>query len=121
MLADEDVKKTAQCIPGENDDGRVCFDDIGVPVQVTAIFGGTTCVEDDTYPCAPCLIDASAYMVSFLLENNGYSNPTAVEWEQQVFIKNIKTFNHVVGYQDKLPGEVEDYNQDLLEKLFQLL
>ena len=117
MLADEDVKKTAQCIPGENDDGRVCFDSIGVPVQVTAIFGGTTCVEDNTYPCAPCLIDASAYMVSFLLENNDYSNPTAVEWEQQVFIKNIKTFNHVVNYKDELPKEVDGYNMDLLDKL----
>lgn len=44
------VKIDAQCIPKENEGGRVCFDSIGVPVQVTAIFGGTTCVKDDSVP-----------------------------------------------------------------------
>jgi hypothetical protein len=33
MMNDKDVKFTAQCIPsGEESDGRICFDRIGVPV-----------------------------------------------------------------------------------------
>lgn len=56
-------------------------------------------------------------LVTFLLNNNDYSNPAAVEWELQVFIKNIKTFNHAVGYQDELPNGLEDYNQELLTKI----
>lgn len=118
MVKDEDVKFTAQCIPRADQVGeRICFDRIGVPVQVAAIFGATTCVKDDSVPCAPCRLDAGALEATFLLNNNDYSNPTAEEWEKQVFIRNVKTFNHIVGYQDELPDGVEDYNQDLLEKL----
>ncbi len=114
---DPDPKKTAQCIPTPEQTGRICFDRIGVPVQVNAIFGGTVCNKDDSVPCAPCILDASALSVTFLLNNNDYSNPTAAEWEMQSFIRNIKTFNHAVGYQDELPDKLDDYNQDLLAKI----
>ena len=95
---DADPKKTAQCIPTPEQSGRICFDRIGVPVQVNAIFGGTVCNKDDSVPCAPCILDASALSVTYLLNNNEYSNPTAAEWELHSFIRNIKTFNHAVGY-----------------------
>lgn len=62
------------------------------------MFGGTVCRKDDSVPCAPCRLDASAFLMSFLLNNNEFSNPTAIQWEMQVFIKNIKSFNHAVGY-----------------------
>lgn len=113
----EQVKIDAQCIPRADQTGRVCFDRIGVPVQVSAIFGGTRCIKDDTQPCAPCRTEASAYMVTFLLNNNDYSNPVAEEWEKQVFIKNIKTFNRFADYHTDLPEGVEDYNHELYENL----
>ena len=113
----EQVKIDAQCIPKENESGRVWFDRIGVPVQVTAIFGGTTCVKDDSQPCAPCRIDASAYMVTFLLNNNEYSNPIAEQWELEVFQRNVKTFNLFANYHTELPDGVDDYNQELYDQL----
>ena len=113
----EQVKIDAQCIPKPNETGRVCFDRIGVPVQVNAIFGGTRCIKDDTQPCAPCRTEASAYMVTFLLNNNDYSNPLAEQWEKEVFIKNVKTFNTFAGYHTELPDGVDDYNHELMENL----
>lgn len=113
----DQVKIDAQCIPRADQTGRVCFDRIGVPVQVSAIFGGTTCVKDNTQPCAPCRTDASAFMITFLMNNNDYSNPVAEQWEKEVFIRNIKTFNTFANYHTDLPDGVEDYNQDLMAKL----
>ena len=82
MMEDPDIKFTAQCIPTPGESGRVCFDRTGVPVQIAAIFGGTRCDgQDDSEPCAPCRKWASAMAVSFLLDNNDYSNPTAAAWE----------------------------------------
>mmetsp|Transcript_7407 Transcript_7407/g.6932 ORF Transcript_7407/g.6932 Transcript_7407/m.6932 type:complete len:527 (-) Transcript_7407:1200-2780(-) len=113
----EQVKIDAQCIPRPDQTGRICFDRTGVPVQVGAIFGGTTCVKDDSQPCAPCRIDASAYMVTFLLNNNDYSNPVAEEWEKNVFQRNVKTFNLFAEYHTELPPGVDDYNQTLYDQL----
>lgn len=113
----DQVKSDAQCIPKADQTGRVCFDRIGVPVQVNAIFGGTTCVKDDSQPCAPCRIDASAFMVTYLLNNNDFTNPVAMEWEKQVFIRNVKTFNLFAEYHTELPDGVEDYNKELYENL----
>ena len=95
----------------------MCFDRSGVPVQVNSIFAGTTCIEDDTQPCAPCIKDASAYMVTFLLNNNDYSNPVAEEWEKYVFQRNVKTFNYFAKYHTELPPGVKDFNQTLLAQL----
>ena len=113
----EQVKIDAQCIPRGDQSGRVCFDRTGVPVQVNAIFGGTTCVKDDTQPCAPCRKDASAYMVTFLLNNNDYSNPVAEQWEKDVFERNIKTFNTFAKYHTELPPGVDGINQTLYDNL----
>lgn len=118
MMADPDVKYTAQCIPDTNQTGRVCFDEIGVPVQVTAIFGGTTCVKDSSQVCAPCRIDATALMATWLLNNDEFSKPIAEAWEKHVFIRNLKTFNHLTNYHDKLPDGVE-YNEELWQELSQ--
>lgn len=113
----EQVKIDAQCIPRPDQGGRVCFDRTGVPVQVGAIFGGTTCVKDDSQPCAPCKKDASAYMVTFLLNNNDYSNPVAEEWERHVFQRNVKTFNTFAEYHTELPPGVDEINMTLYKQL----
>ena len=54
-----DVKKVAQCIPTEDQTGRVCFDRIGTPVLTYAVFGGTTCEPGTEGACEACKIDAS--------------------------------------------------------------
>ena len=119
MKKDKDVKFTAQCIPTGEQTGRICFDRNGVPVQVSSVFGGVVCVKDDSVPCAPCRIDASAFMITMLLNNNDYSNPTAIQWEMDVLIRNIKSFNYVSGYQKDLPKQLVDlgYNWDLINKI----
>ena len=113
----EQVKIDAQCIPKPDQTGRIWFDRIGVPVQVNAIFGGTTWVKDNSQPWAPWRIDASAFMVTFLLNNNEYSNPIAQQWEKEVFIKNIKTFNRFANYHTDLPEGVDEYNEELYKQL----
>lgn len=74
-------------------------------------------MKDDSVPCAPCLIDASAFMVTFLLNNNEYSNPIAEQWELEVFQRNVKTFNLFAKYHTELPKGVDDYNQVLHDQL----
>lgn len=56
-------------------------------------------------------------MVTYLLNNNDFTNPVAMEWEKQVFIKNVKTFNLFADYHTELPDGVEDYNKELYENL----
>ena len=61
------------------------------------IFGGLTCETEKKNECSECLVDASGLQVTFLLYNNDYSTSNAEEWEKQVFIRNIKSFNKVMG------------------------
>jgi hypothetical protein len=53
-----------------------------------------------------------------LLFKNDYSNDNAKLWEKEVFAKNIKTFNKVMGqgYHDDL-DDGEEYNPILLKNL----
>jgi hypothetical protein len=51
-----------------------------------------------------------------LLNNNNYQFDTASEWEKQVFIANIKTFNKIFDYATDLP-EGAKYNETLYNTL----
>jgi Niemann-Pick C1 protein len=103
MHEDPDVKFTAQCVP--TSESQVCFDSIGVPVQIPAVFGGKVCKKSgDNSDCAPCNIDASAMSVSFLLNNNEYSNTAASAWEKNVLIKYVKSYNAAIDYHTDLVG-----------------
>jgi hypothetical protein len=64
------------------------------------------------------LIEASGLQVTFLLYNNDYSKETAMEWEKNVFIRNIKSFNKAMGldYHTKLEDGLS-YNEDLIKNL----
>ena len=64
---DTDPKTVAQCIPAEDQTGRVCFDRIGTPVLTYAVFGGTSCEAGTTGKCEACRIDASGMQLTFLL------------------------------------------------------
>ena len=80
------------------------------------IFGGLRCETPKKNACSNCLIDASGLQVTFLLYNNDYSIATAEQWEKNVFIRNIKSFNKAMGedYHTKLSDDDEKYNQDLI-------
>ncbi len=83
-----------------------------------AIFGGLQCLGNDHSACAACTVKASAFLINFLLNENAYSDETSREWEKNIFIRSIKTFNHMFGYQDSLDQYPDiTYNQTLHTKL----
>lgn len=94
---DKDVKKTSQCVADETTTDRVCFDRIGVPVLQFAIFGGLSCVTPRKNACSQCAVKASGLQVTFLLYNNAYSAGAAADWEKDIFIRNVKSFNKALG------------------------
>jgi hypothetical protein len=58
MLADPDVKETAECIAPPGTTERTCFDKIGTPVMQFAIFGGRKCEVPKKNICSSCKLDA---------------------------------------------------------------
>jgi hypothetical protein len=78
------------------------------------ILGKMECVEEKENECSACGLKASALQTTFLLNNNDFQFESSNLWESHVFIKNMKTFNKVVGdYNTKLPEGVEGYNETL--------
>lgn len=59
--------------------------------------------------------------IALLLTNNIYSKNVAEEWERQVYIRNIKSFNYALGndYHTTMDGPMEGipYNQDLIDRI----
>ena len=96
----------------------MCFDRIGVPVMQDAVFGGLSCVVPKKNECSECLVKASGLQVTFLLLNNLYSTGTAEDWEKNVFIRNIKSFNHAMGNDYHIDlDKGQEYNNDLIAKV----
>lgn len=85
-----------------------------------AIFGDTTCQNEAT-ECDQCILDAGGMQFTFLLSHNEYSLVTAEEWERQVFIRNVKSFNQALGngYHTDMDGPMEgiSYNDVLMEQI----
>ena len=109
-LQKSDVKLASQCIAEEGETDRVCFDRIGVPVLQFAIFGGLGCEKERKNECSQCAVKAAGLQVTFLLYNNDFTSETAETWEKDVFIRNIKSFNHALdnGYHTDLNDD--EYN-----------
>ena len=110
-LNNTEIKTLATCVkplPGEQ---RACFDSIGSPILTFAIFGDTSC-ENEATECDQCRIDAGGMQFTMLLNHNAYSQFTAEEWEKQVFIRNIKSFNKAIdnGYHTDMSGPEENLN-----------
>lgn len=63
-----------------------------------AVFGNITCDEESDVPCSSCMINATGLQPTFLLYKDSYSQSTAEEWEEKVFIANIKSFNKMFDY-----------------------
>ena len=122
LYDDPDVKRTSQCIADTTTTDRVCFDRIGTPVLQFAIFGGLGCTEPRKNECSQCAVTASGLQTTFLLYNNAYSSPTAAQWEKDVFIRNLKSFNKAMDndYHTEMTLYDDDdnnYNEDLIAKI----
>lgn len=61
------------------------------------IFGKLSCVTPRKNDCSDCSVKAAGLEVTFLLYNNDFSSETAKEWEKNVFIRNIKSFNKAMN------------------------
>ena len=81
------------------------------------IFGKMECVEPKENECSACGLKASALQTAVLLNNNDFQFDSASAWELNVLIRNLKTFNKVIGsYNIDLPDGLT-YNQDLFKVL----
>jgi hypothetical protein len=81
------------------------------------ILGKMRCEKAKDNDCSACGLEASALQTTFLLNNNAYQSDSASAWELNVFIRNLKTFNLVLGtYNTDMPEGVEK-NQELFDVL----
>lgn len=80
------------------------------------IFGKLSCVTPRKNDCSDCSVKAAGLQITFLLYNNDFTSETAKEWEKNVFIKNIKSFNQAMNtnYHTDL-AEGLDYNNTLID------
>lgn len=86
------------------------------------IFGKLSCQVPKKNDCSQCIVDAAGLQVTFLLYNNEYSTATAMQWEQDVFIRSIKSFNKAMNqdYHTELPDGL-DYDQDLIDRVKEVI
>lgn len=78
------------------------------------------CVEKKENECSACGLKASALQTTVLLNSNAFQFESEDAWEMHVFIRNLKTFNKVVGdYNTELPEALkeEGYNTELFKIL----
>ena len=56
--------------------------------------------------------------MNFLINRNAYSQSSVEEWERQVFVKNVKSFNQALnnGYHNEMTKTMsgEEYNEVLI-------
>jgi len=70
------------------------MDRIGIPIIMNTVFGGSGCVGNETSDsCNLCRKTAKTLLITFLLNNNFYTNKIAEQWEKEVFIDEITKFN----------------------------
>ena len=93
-MEESDVKEVAKCLQTGTEGEMPCFDSIGTPIQINAIFGMQGCEGgEEISECSVCNKTARSMSVTFLLQNDFYTNKAAEKWEQEVFQKSILEFN----------------------------
>lgn len=91
---EKDLKIVSKCLQSLGEDTMPCFDKIGTPVQLDAIFGAQGCEGDEKVTdCSICNKTAKALSVTFLLNNDYFTNKAAEKWEKEVLQKEILEFN----------------------------
>ena len=59
--------------------------------------------------CSPCIIDSNAFFITFLLNNNQYTNQAAAAWEKDVLEDNVHIFNSY--FEGNINLELEMHHQ----------
>jgi hypothetical protein len=89
-----------------------------MPILPYLNMGGITCEGGAPDSCEACIIDASALMLTFLLNRSTYSEYLSADWEKEVFFRNVKSFNYAMGtnYNVNFDGPLSglSYNFDLV-------
>ena len=91
---EKDLKIVSKCLQSLGEDTMPCFDKIGTPIQLDAIFGAQGCEGDEKVTdCSICNKTAKALSVTFLLNNDFFTNKAAEKWEKEILQKEISEFN----------------------------
>ena len=94
FLNETDLKTVSKCLQSMGEDSMPCFDKIGVPIQLDAIFGAQGCEnQEEISDCSVCNKTAKALSVTFLLNNDYFTNKVAEQWEEKILKKEILEFN----------------------------
>jgi len=95
---DADVKYTATCITNNFVDGLPCSSRAGYPVLQEVVLGKTKCKDDGTNStgskCSVCYYEAEALLITYLFENNNFTQNIAMRWELDVFEEVINSVNN---------------------------
>lgn len=78
IYVDEDIQYTNLCIESRDPASRIpCSDKNGIPILKESIYGGKVCAENHfsnhTIPCGPCWIEAKTLSITYLLNNDMYT------------------------------------------------
>ena len=58
------------CLGSDDNTDTPCADINGIPIIRNVVLGDTKCIVDNNLPCGPCIWNASALMVTYLLNND---------------------------------------------------
>ena len=85
---EKDLKIVSKCLQSLGEDTLPSLDKIGIPIQLDATFGEQGCEGDEIITvCSVCNKTAKALPVTFLLNNDYFTNKAAEKWKKEVIQK----------------------------------
>jgi len=97
LKEDTNVKYTATCISNNFPDGIPCSSRAGYPVLQEVVLGQTSCQGSEknktSSKCSVCYYEAQALIITYLFENNNFTQNIAMRWETDVFESVINSVN----------------------------
>ncbi|EGR30695.1 niemann pick type c1, putative [Ichthyophthirius multifiliis] len=108
------LQKDALCIEANTKTTLIpCTDSNSIPVIKEAVVGGSYCesYEHDDLPCSHCWLQAQALIVTYLFNNDKFTQDIANDWEKQVFADTVFAFrNKTLDFSKYLNETIEiDY------------
>jgi len=92
---DPNVKVTASCVHSLFNDSLACTSRAGYPIQQNQVLGGHECVNNTNgSSCTACQPSARALFMTYLFNNNNFTQNIALKWEKDVFEAIIDSVNN---------------------------